>query len=270
MRGVWESNTSLRKISVALLLILSSVASANDTTPPNAQLTQPTAAQMVNSPVSINGTATDAVGVNYVWLTIKDTGSLDYWQNGTWSTGYQQLKVPVSPAGGTNTTWTYQFQEGSRQGSGSYQASVAAVDTAGNVDPTKATVTFTVSDKVAPDTTITTPIQAAKLTAPVAAAGRATDGIGVDFVWITVRDLGTLAGWTGAGWSDAFVRLPVPVSAPGQMSTVWSYHFDPSGSGGSGNYQLSARAQDTSKNADASAAQVWFSASDSGSSSNLP
>jgi hypothetical protein len=276
MSSLCRTNTSLRyAICAGMLLAHASVARAADTTPPESGITQPLAGASVAAPVAVNGTAADDVAVNFAWLTIRDLGTGSYWRDGTWSAGYQQQRVAVAPAGGKATTWNYEFQEGINRGTGAYRVSVGAVDAAGNLDATKATVDFAVAtgaatDGVTPATSITTPVQAANLHAPVAAAGMATANVGVDFVWITARDLGTLSRWTGTGWSAAYVRVHVPVAAPGAASTTWSYDFDPSGSGGSGTYQLFAKAQDTSGNVDPSAAQVWFNATDNGSSADLP
>jgi len=121
---------------------VSSGGGGNDTTPPNGTVSVPTNTQTLNGiPAQLSGSATDNVGVAQVRIAIRDR-STGLWLrgNGTWGT-FQNLQAVLGAPGGTSTNWTFSFTPPAG-GSGNYALQVAAVDAAGNVDPTKPWVPF--------------------------------------------------------------------------------------------------------------------------------
>jgi hypothetical protein len=60
--------------------------------------------------------------------------------DGTWG-AFQWLPAAVSTPGATSTAWTYQW---SPPGTAAFTVQVKATDAAGNIDPTKPSVPFTV------------------------------------------------------------------------------------------------------------------------------
>ena len=95
-------------------------------------------------PVELSGTATDDVAVAEVRVALQDrTTRLWYHSDGTWGPfQYQlaQLDDPESPS----TRWTLTWSP-PPTGSGSYAFGLTAVDTSGNVDPTKPWTPFNVT-----------------------------------------------------------------------------------------------------------------------------
>ena len=113
-----------------------------DTTPPNGTVSVPTNNQTLNGiPASLSGAATDDVGVTQVRVAIRDRSS-GLWLrgNGSWGT-FQNHSATLANPGGTTTNWTFSFTPAAG-GSGNYALQVAAVDSAGNIDPTKPWVSF--------------------------------------------------------------------------------------------------------------------------------
>ena len=81
------------------------------------------------------------VSVAEVRIGIRDrTTGLWLRGNGTWG-AFQNQQAVLGTPGGTSTGWTYSFTPPTG-GSGNYALQVAAVDAAGNVDPTKPWVPF--------------------------------------------------------------------------------------------------------------------------------
>jgi hypothetical protein len=81
------------------------------------------------------------VGVTTVRVAIKDrTTGLWLRSNNTWGAFQNQAAVLGTP-GGTTTGWTFSFSPPAG-GSGQYALQIAAVDAAGNLDPTKPWVPF--------------------------------------------------------------------------------------------------------------------------------
>jgi Tol biopolymer transport system component len=116
-----------------------------DVAPPDALIETPAVGQVVTStPMRIEGTATDDVGVAQVRVAIRDRVSL-LWFDGTgWRSTYAQHHSNLSAPGTSRTNWSFRWTPPA-SGSGSYAVTVQAVDTAGKVDPTQAWASFTVS-----------------------------------------------------------------------------------------------------------------------------
>lgn len=120
-------------------------AGTTDTTPANGTVSTPTANQGFSSiPVAMSGAATDDVGVAEVRIAVQDTVSKQWLRsNGSWGPFQNQTATLASP-GATATGWSFAFAPPGG-GSGRYAVQVAAMDAAGNVDPTKPWVPFRVT-----------------------------------------------------------------------------------------------------------------------------
>ena len=236
-----------------------------DTTPPDGTVSTPTKDQVFTSvPVELSGQAADGVGVDQVRVAVQDRVSKQWLRaNGTWG-GFQNQQATLAQPGGTSTGWTFAFTPPSG-GSGQYAMQIAAVDAAGNVDPTKPWVTFNVSDggggdpdTTAPDGTVSTPSPRQTFgSTPVAMNGAATDDVGVGEVRIAIRDR-TSGLWLRAnGTWGAFQNQQATLAQPGGTSTGWTFSFTPP-SGGSGLYAVQVAAVDTSGNVDPTKPWVLF------------
>ncbi len=156
---------------------------SGDATPPTVTISSPTAdptLTVTSSPLSIGGTAADAVGVTQVT-----------WSNSRGGSG---------TATGT-TTWT---ANGIVLQSGSNVLTVTARDAAGNTSADTLTVTYNAPDTTAPAVSFTTPTSNATTTVattPINIGGTASDAVGVTQVtWSNSRGgSGTATGTTS--WS---------------------------------------------------------------------
>ncbi|MGB0101849.1 MAG: Ig-like domain-containing protein, partial [Nocardioides sp.] len=131
--GNKDPSAAVRRVSVA----------AADTEPPEGVMTAPANASSVPSgPVQMEGAATDDVGVATVLLAIRDKETKRWLKRDlTWSTSYGTVLADLASPGATDTDWTYTFDP---PGPGRYGVSVVTRDAAGNQDPTKPWINFTV------------------------------------------------------------------------------------------------------------------------------
>lgn len=116
---------------------------AADTAAPNGMVTVPTQDQaLAAGSTTLSGTATDNVGVAAVDVAVRDRTSSRWLQpNGSWATAFAWLaSTPASP-GARSTSWTFTYQATP----GSFALQVRARDAAGNADPTKPWVRYTVT-----------------------------------------------------------------------------------------------------------------------------
>ncbi len=115
--------------------------SGQDTVPPDATVSSPTNNQVLSSGiVTLTGLTTDNQAVSRVRVAIqnRDTSA---WLRSDGSLGaWMYLEASISGSG-TSAVWTYVTPS---LPAGRYKANVIAVDAAGLVDPTKASVNFTV------------------------------------------------------------------------------------------------------------------------------
>jgi DNA-binding beta-propeller fold protein YncE len=232
-----------------------------DTAAPNGNLTSPAKDQVVTSPVTFTGAATDNVGVTQVRIAVQDRVSKQWYRStNSWGAFQAQLATLASP-GGTSTTWSYQWTPPAG-GSGQYAVQVNAVDAAGNQDPTKPYVAFTVSsgggsDTIAPNGTVSVPLNNQTLNGiPAQLSGTATDNVGVTEVRIAIRDR-TTGQWLRVGGWGAFMNHAANLSSAGATTTNWTYSFSPP-LGGSGNYALQVTAVDGANNVDPTKPWVAF------------
>ena len=235
-----------------------------DTTAPDTTVTTPSKDQTFSSgPVTLSGGATDNVGVTSVRIGIQDRISKQWYRsNNTWG-AFQAQQATLASPGGTSTGWTYEWTPPSG-GSGQYALQAAAVDAAGNVDPTKPWVTFNVSggggggDTTPPNGTVTTPTNNQTLSGiPAQLSGGATDDIGVAQVRVAIRDRSSGLWLRGNGTWGTFQNQSANVASIGATSTTWTYSFTPA-PGGSGNYAMQVAAIDAAGNIDPTKPWVPF------------
>ncbi len=138
--------------SIALLfttIVLSSVARAADTQPPDGRVTVPLPGQTFSSPgpFILSGTATDDVGVTRGDVAIKDRTSGRWLQpNGTWGPSSRWLRATLSTPGALSTTWTYALSVPS----GAYTVGFRAGDASGKFDASIPWIWFGVIAPLAP------------------------------------------------------------------------------------------------------------------------
>ena len=163
---------------------------AGDTTAPAVSITTPTSVATYTTsttPLTVGGTASDAVGVTQV------TWANDRGGSGT-ATGATFIKL----ASGITLL------------AGSNVITITARDAAGNTSTDSLTVTYTAPDTTAPVATITTPTSVTTFTAsttPLTVGGTASDAVGVTQVtWANDRGgSGTAIGTTS--WSASGITL---------------------------------------------------------------
>jgi tripartite motif-containing protein 71 len=230
-----------------------------DTTKPATTITGPTANQTFSDPpATIEGTATDDIGVQRVEVAIQDRTTKQWWNpagNRWQATPKLWIRADVGSPDSASTTWSYSFAD-PVPGSGGYVVTRRAVDTSGNLEPVApgSGVRFNVlhgdTDDTKPTSAVTAPTMNQRFTAPpVSIVGTATDDVGVGRVEVRIQHRTTKQWWnpdTGT-WQGPAKWIRVTVDAAGQPSTTWRYSFDP---GGAGPYVVTRRAVDTSGNAE--------------------
>lgn len=231
-----------------------------DTVAPNGTASVPSNNQsFALGTVPMSGSATDNVGVSSVSVAIKNTATNQWWTGSTWG-AYKKLAATLATPGGTSTTWTYNWPAPS---AGTYAVSVIAEDAAGNVDPTRPWVNFTVTtsaDTVRPDGTITSPGN--NTTIPAGSwtyTGNATDNVGVTSVDVMIKNRANNTFWNGSAWVGTFTwrQAAATLGTPGGTSTSWTYvQILPAGI-----YAVSVRARDAAGNYDQPQPWVNFTVS---------
>jgi len=241
-----------------------------DTSPPDGTVDVPSPRQVFTSlPVEMRGGATDDRGVTEVRVAVRDRMSGDWLRtNGTWG-AFQHHQASLASPGGTSTGWALSFTPATG-GSGQYAMQVAAVDAAGNVDPTKPWVQFDATagggggggtpDTTPPDGTVDVPALHQVFTShPVVMRGDATDDRAVAEVTVAIRDRDTGQWFRANGTWGAFQPHPAVLGSPGATSTTWTFSWTPPASG-SGRYGMQAVAVDAAGNVDPSKPWVRFDA----------
>ena len=197
----------------------------------------------------MSGNATDNVGVGQVLVAVKNKTTSQWWNGSAWQTAFVWAgNATLGSPGAPSTTWSFGW---AAPAAGSYSVQVRADDTSGNQDPTKPTVSFTVTSG-APDTQAPTPTTTVPTTnqtfplGPVNVSGNATDNVGVTRVRVAIKNRTTSQWWTGSTWSATFVwASDATLGSPGSPSTSWSYTF---AAPASGNYAMQVRADDAAGN----------------------
>ncbi len=232
-----------------------------DTTPPDATASVPAVNGQVltDAQPTLEGTATDNVGIGQVLVAIRNNATNQWW-NGTGWGGWATHQATLTSPGASSTGWSYVFNG---PGDGQYALWVRADDTSGNQDPTKVWRPFSIltgggTDVEDPNATVTTPTSNQSFpSTTVNMSGTATDDVGVAKVDIAIRNTATSQWWTGTGWGSWTV-LETTLDNPDGASTGWSYSWT---APGSGSFALWVRAQDTSGKQDPTKPWVPFSVS---------
>jgi tripartite motif-containing protein 71 len=120
-----------------------------DTTKPSTTVTAPTMnQQFADTPVVVEGTATDDVGVQRVEVAIQDRTTKQWWNPVTDQWQVQPklwIRASLGSPDASSTTWSYPFAP--TGGSGAYVVTRRGVDTSGNIEASLAGsgVRFTIS-----------------------------------------------------------------------------------------------------------------------------
>jgi Tol biopolymer transport system component len=116
-----------------------------DAAPPDASIDTPTVGQTFTEiPIRIEGRATDDVAVAQVRVAIRDRTTLAWFDGTGWSSAYAQHPATLGAPGEAATHWTLRWTPPAG-GSGSYAATVQAVDAAGRTDPSQAWASFSIA-----------------------------------------------------------------------------------------------------------------------------
>jgi hypothetical protein len=131
-------------------------------------------------------------------------------------------RIDTNPAVACTSPVTY-----SSLSNGPHTFSVAASNSLGP-DTSPSTRSWNV-DATDPNVTIAAPTPAQAVTLQ----GTASDGGTIAAVYVVVyRSFGGGQFWNGTSWQSAYASVPAALSAPGALSTNWTYVFDPPQSGG--------------------------------------
>ncbi len=194
-----------------------------DTQAPSSVIDQPLADEVVPSPVSITGTATDNVGVTQVIVEVRnrDTGQ---WLRDDGTLGsWMELQATLGTPGGTSTTWQYDTPT---MPDGRYRVYVRAVDAAGNQQVKinrKFVVAANGADTEAPVAVIDQPVADSTIPSPVTMSGTATDNVGVTQVVVELRNRDTGQWLRDDGTLGSWMELQATLGTPGGTSTTWQY-----------------------------------------------
>lgn len=241
------------------IFLVDTAALGDDTIPPDATVTTPTAGEVLADPATFLGQATDNVAVGGVDVAVKDVAT-NLWlhPDGSWGRYIRQPATLSSP-GASSTDWSFT----ATLPDGEYALQVIAVDGVGNEDPDRPWVRFAVtsdgavgSDEQPPDATVTSPTHGEVMSNPVVATGNATDDVAVSAVDASVRDVN--AGlWLQADgtWSSSYARLPTELSDPDSPETAWSFTVELP----AGDYALAITAVDAAGNTDPDKPWIRFS-----------
>ncbi|WP_435745232.1 TolB family protein [Nocardioides sp. SYSU DS0663] len=202
-----------------------SVPTTADTTPASATVTSPEQGQVLPSPVTLRGTATDDRAVDKVFVQVRnnDTG-LWLRPDGTWGSGAVRVPTTLANRYAASTGWSVELP----LEPGKYGFEVVALDVAGNIPSNRPWTGFTVgtgetADTTAPTISVSTPQGGQTVPSPVTYSGTASDDRGVDRVFVQVRDNSTGLWLRPDGtWGDGARRIPVTLANPGATTTDWS------------------------------------------------
>ena len=252
-----EPNTSAESAAVI------GTTSVTDTTDPDGTVTSPTNNEILpSSPVTLTGNATDNVGVATVNVAVRNlnVGDPDYqsWLQDdlvTWG-AYEQIPSTLVTPGATDTDWS--FIVGLPDGDYAFQ--LVAKDAAGNTDPTRPFVKFSINtagpDSERPFAFIDTPVANEQLTAgvPFSFTGTATDNIGVSTVEILIYNTVTGKYLRTDGSFGQYQRLATTEGSPGATSTTWTADYTLP----AGNYWVKALSFDAAGNVNQTKPKVFF------------
>lgn len=236
-------------VALALATILGSSPAWAAPGDPNVTVTSPTSQQQIvgAGPLVITGAATDATRVARVSVAIRRNSTGQYLRStGTWGSGLTWLTATLGGPSAPSVTWSYTW---ATPLGGAFTVTAQAWDNRNRTDPTRPSVTFTIttSDTTAPTRTISVPsTNQTFTTGPVTFSGTSTDAVGVTAVDVSVRDrvAGLFLAADGT-WGATETWLAATLGSPGGTSTTWTY---PWASAPAGDLALSVRARDAAGN----------------------
>ena len=252
-------------------VLFSVTTSAPDTQAPDGTVSVPTANQsFLLGTVIMSGNATDNVGIGQVLVAIKNKTTSQWWNGSAWQSGFAWAgNASLGSPGAPSSAWSYSW---AAPAAGSYLMQVRADDTSGNMDPTKPSVSFSVTatapDTQAPSPGITVPSANQNFPlGPVITSGSATDNVGVTQVRVAIKNKATSQWWNGSAWQSGFVwGGNATLGSPGAPTTSWSYTFAVPANG---SYAIEARADDAAGNFSATTL-VSFTVSSSAPDTQAP
>ena len=195
-------------------------------------------------------------------MAIKDKDAAAWWNGSAWQPTFAWAGDAVlgSP-GAPSTSWSFAWTP---TDTGNFAVQVRADDTAGNKDPTKPFVSFSVtdgtSDAVSPDGTVTVPSDNEDFAfGPITFDGMATDDVGVVRVRVAIKDKDGAAWWNGSAWQPTFAWAgDATLGSPGATATSWNFDWFPTGTG---RFAVMVRADDAAGNIDPTKPFVSFTVS---------
>lgn len=123
------SGDSSQDMQVYAVSLASVEAAAPDTAPPSVQVAQPPNGATVTSPTTLSGTASDDVGVDRVYVSVRNSATLQWLQpDGSWAGTAARLSATLDNPGTPMVTWSREVT----LPTGDYGFSTTAYDTSGN------------------------------------------------------------------------------------------------------------------------------------------
>ncbi len=209
-------------------------------TPPNTTI-DPLPGTVTSSSQTITGTASDSDGtVSAVAVTIQRQDNLQYWNGTAWQAG--AVEVNATNTGVNFSTWSYGWNNMGLLVGVTVNVSARAFDSI-DYDPTPATASTTVSNNVAPNTTLTA-LPGTVTAKSYSITGTATDSDGtVSAVAVTIQRQDNLQYWNGTAWQAGAVE--VNATNTGVNFSTWSYGWNNMGLLVGVTVNVSARAFDS-------------------------
>lgn len=229
-----------------------------DSTPPQTIVTSPASgASLAAGSVTLSGTASDNVDVAGVSVSLQNTSNGTWLQpGGTFAATQAAVATSLVNDLGTSTGW----QLATSLVAGNYTLSATAVDATGNADASPATRSFAVGtqqgpDTVAPNTSITSPVNNQSLTNRVVVlTGLSTDNQAVARVQVALLNVSTKKWLRSNGTFGSWMYLEATLVGSG-TSAQWTYTTP---SLAPGTYRVNAISIDAVGLKDASKASVTF------------
>ncbi len=186
-----------------------------DETDPTISITSPAPDENIGLPATLTGTATDNVGVDEVYMSLKSRNGLGWYRvDGTFGS-WEKHPISMSNPGDFTTDWSTSLD----LPDGPYTAYFWSVDAAGNKSLPKPKVRFAVSsviDTAPPTVTISTPTPDQIVEPTVNFTGVALDDQSVAQLMITVQNR-TTKEWLQPDftWATGWKALDIPLAATG-------------------------------------------------------
>ena len=117
--------------------------------PPTTQITSPSPDTSVNTPVTVWGQASGVARIGRVTITVKDTGTGQYWnpETGEWQSEWLWYNADIASKNTPTSAWSFDFDPGGTIPSGLFQATAYAWDSRGEKDPVGSRIRFSALDE---------------------------------------------------------------------------------------------------------------------------